>query len=108
MDTELGKIIAYSRNNQELKENQEVLCSVRPEAIQCKPETQDTDQPNTIIGRVELLTYLGEMVRYQILIDETNQMFYANIQNIGGIKVFKIGDKVKISFSEENVRLIPF
>jgi len=108
LDTKFGKVVAYKGKIQNLKENSEVLCSVRPEAIKIYQKTEEKGPSNTISGKVELLTYLGDMVRYQIQLDETDQIFNATIQNIGGTKVFEIGEKVTITFSQENVQLIPF
>jgi ABC-type Fe3+/spermidine/putrescine transport system ATPase subunit len=107
LDTEYGIVVAYKEKNQDLKEKQEVLCSVRPEGIQVGPKTQDKGQSNTIFGQIEQLTYLGESVRYQILVDETGRIFNASIQNIGGTTVFEIGEKVTMTFSDENIRVIP-
>lgn len=108
LDTKFGKVVAYKGKIQNLKENSEVLCSVRPEAIKLYQKTEEKGPSNTISGKVELLTYLGDMVRYQIQLDDTDQIFNATIQNIGGTKVFEIGEKVTITFSQENVHLIPF
>ena len=108
LDTEFGKIVASKSKDQDLTENQEILCSVRPEAFRIGPRTQELSQKNTIFGTVTQLTYLGDMVRYQILIDEVDRIFNVTIQNIGYTKVFEIGEKVTITFSEENTRLIIF
>ena len=108
LDTEYGKVVVHVDRQLNLKENQEVLCSVRPEAILLSPQTQDKNQPNTIPGKIELQTYLGEVVRYQILVEETDKMFYANTQNISGSKVYEIGEKVTIRFSEDCGIIIPF
>jgi len=45
------------------------------------------------------------MVRYQILADAIEQVFSASIQNIG-IQVFEVGEKVTVTFSEENAHIV--
>ncbi len=106
LETEFGIIIAHARKDQTLTVNQNVLCSVRPEALRFVTE-QQTKYNNAIVGTITHITYLGELIRYQLLNDETGQVFNAGVQNIGGIHVFKGGEKVTATFSAEDAHLIP-
>lgn len=106
LDTAFGDIMAQVLKDQEIAEKQEVLCAVRPEAFRIVPKDQGAGQKNAIYGTVMQLTYLGDIVKYRILAEPTERVFSASIQNIGGLQVFEIGEKVILTFSEKNTRLI--
>jgi iron(III) transport system ATP-binding protein len=64
--TAIGSIISTQKPIQELKLNQAVSLSIRPEII--KLNVPPTDSPNVFIGRVHDTLYLGEMAQHQVKI----------------------------------------
>ncbi len=106
LDSAFGKITAQTIKGQVIAKNQEVLCAVRPEVFRITSKSQGAAQENAIFGTVMQLTYLGDMVKYQILAEANDQVFSASIQNIAGRQVFESGEEVILTFSEKNTRLV--
>ncbi|MFQ6123302.1 MAG: ABC transporter ATP-binding protein [Candidatus Heimdallarchaeota archaeon] len=106
LDTAYGKVRAQTIKSQKVAENQKVLCAVRPEVFRIISKSQAAGQKNAILGTVEQLTYLGDTVKYQIRAEETEQVFSVSIQNTAGRQVFESGEKVILTFSEKNTRLV--
>jgi len=85
-----------------LKEGDTVVCAIRPEAITIE-HVHESKAINSIIGKVELSTYLGKTVRYEV--DVNGEVLIVEDVNPLKRKLFKEGEKVLLIFPPETVRI---
>jgi iron(III) transport system ATP-binding protein len=88
-----------------VKENMDVLVSVRPEAVTVNPHGQVVEGMNQIDGIVRLATYLGDVVRYEA---ETlwGATIRADVYNPRHAHIFNEKEKVSLAFKWEDAKII--
>jgi ABC-type Fe3+/spermidine/putrescine transport system ATPase subunit len=85
--------------------SKKVLLYIRPEAIDL---VESADQPpamNRISGRVAASAYQGSLVEYEI--ESAGRIIRVNETNPKGKRLFQRGDETTITFSAEDVGIIP-
>ncbi len=88
-----------------VKEDMEVLASVRPEAITVYHRGRSPKGMNFVDGVVRLTTYLGDVARYEV---ETpwGSTIRADVYNPRHVHFFKEKEKVSLGFKSEDTKLI--
>lgn len=88
-----------------VKEDMEVLASVRPEAITVYHRDRSPKGMNFVDGVVRLTTYLGDVARYEV---ETpwGSTIRADVYNPRHVHFFKEKEKVSLGFKSEDTKLI--
>jgi iron(III) transport system ATP-binding protein len=82
-----------------------VLLSMRPEAWRIAHHTHDSPAPeNSLTGRVEEKTYLGEIAQYQVKVGETVLKFFELNPRPGEGCV---GERVRASVGPDDVVVVP-
>ncbi len=94
--------------NYELKsklkaEKEDVQVIIRPENIRVEID-ENSEQDNYMEGTVELATYLGSTVRYEINVDNNNLLVDTIYES--GESIYKPGTSIKLMVDPERVLLI--
>ncbi len=89
----------------DVKEDMEVLASVRPEAITVYQRGRSPKGMNFVDGVVRLTTYLGDVARYEV---ETpwGSTIRADVYNPRHAHFFREKEKVSLGFKREDTKLI--
>ena len=95
-----GNIYRISLHDIAFKEGEKILLLVRPEAVDLKPKI-----PNSIIGIIRQIIYLGSHLVYEIKVDDN--IFTVEISNPLAQKNFKTGDEVSLCFKENSLHILP-
>jgi ABC-type Fe3+/spermidine/putrescine transport system ATPase subunit len=82
----------------------EVLLSVRPEAMELKTACSTPTGPNQLTGHVAASAYQGSFVEYEIQFSGRSLKTYA--VNPKGKTLFQRGDEVNVTFAADDVVIV--
>jgi len=85
----------------------DVLLAVRPETIQIHPPQVKTDAPNTYKGRVKVVSYLGNAVRYEVGLDEVESgILKVDVHNPKDKPVIEEGEEALVVIPLDSLRIV--
>ena len=96
-----GNIYRVALHSIAFKEGEKILLLVRPEAVDLKPKI-----PNSIIGIIQQIIYLGSHLVYEIKVDDN--IFTVEISNPLAQKSFTIGEEVSLCLRENCLHILPY
>jgi len=96
-----GNIYRVALHNIAFKEGEKILLLVRPEAVDLKPKI-----PNSIIGIIQQIIYLGSHLVYEIKVDDN--ILTVEISNPLAQKSFKTGEEVSLCLKENSLHVLPY
>ena len=96
--------IEIANNNYKVKKNQKVNLSIKSESIQIKKisKTNSKVSNNQIVGKISEITFLGQFVRYLVLLNNNQEIQVRSYEEIVNLKVH---DKVSLSWKLEDFLL---
>jgi len=94
-------IYRVALHNITFKEGEKILLLVRPEAVDLKAKI-----PNSIIGKIQQIIYLGSHLVYEIKVDDN--IFTVEISNPLAQKSFTIGEEVSLCLKENSLHVLPY
>lgn len=96
--------IEISNNNYKVKKNQKVSLSIKSESIQIKKisKTNSKVSNNQIVGKISEITFLGQFVRYLVVLNNNQEIQVRSYEEIVNLKVH---DKVSLSWKLEDFLL---
>ena len=96
--------IEISNNNYKVKKNQKVSLSIKSESIQIKKisKTNSKVSNNQIVGKISEITFLGQFVRYLVLLNNNQEIQVRSYEEIVNLKVH---DTVSLSWKLEDFLL---
>jgi spermidine/putrescine ABC transporter ATP-binding subunit len=103
-----GTVLRATLNN-ECKVGMPVEIAVRPEKIRLGPVTQKPEGPNTILGSIDHLVYIGNLTRYYVK-GQYGENLVVQFQNTTSFAVenrLRQGDRVHMSWEAEDSRVFP-
>ena len=97
-------IIEIANNNYKVKKNQKVSLSIKSESIQIKKisKTNSKVSNNQIVGKISEITFLGQFVRYLVLLNNNQEIQVRSNEEIVNLKVH---DTVSLSWKLEDFLL---
>ena len=96
--------IEIANNNYKVKKNQKVSLSIKSESIQIKKisKTNSKVSNNQIVGKISEITFLGQFVRYLVVLNNNQEIQARSYEEIVNLKVH---DKVSLSWKLEDFLL---
>ena len=96
--------IEIANNNYKVKKNQKVSLSIKSESIQIKKisKTNSKVSNNQIVGKISEITFLGQFVRYLVLLKNNQEIQVRSYEEIVNLKVH---DTVSLSWKLEDFLL---
>ena len=96
--------IEIANNNYKVKKNQKVSLSIKSESIQIKKisKTNSKVSNNQIIGKISEITFLGQFVRYLVVLNNNQEIQVRSYEEIVNLKVH---DTVSLSWKLEDFLL---
>ena len=96
--------IEIANNNYKVKKNQKVSLSIKSESIQIKKisKTNSKVSNNQIVGKISEITFLGQFVRYLVLLSNNQEIQVRSYEEIVNLKVH---DTVSLSWKLEDFLL---
>ena len=96
--------IEIANNNYKVKKNQKVSLSIKSESIQIKKisKTNSKVTNNQIVGKISEITFLGQFVRYLVVLNNKQEIQVRSYEEIENLKVH---DKVSLSWKLEDFLL---
>ena len=96
--------IEIANNNYKVKKNQKVSLSIKSESIQIKKisKTNSKVSNNQIVGKISEITFLGQFVRYLVLLNNNQEIQVRSYEEIVNLKVH---DTVSLSWKLEDFLL---
>ena len=96
--------IEFANNNYKVKKNQKVSLSIKSESIQIKKisKTNSKILNNQIVGKISEITFLGQFVRYLVVLNNKQEIQVRSYEEIVNLKVH---DKVSLSWKLEDFLL---
>ena len=96
--------IEIANNNYKVKKNQKVSLSIKSESIQIKKisKTNSKISNNQIVGKISEITFLGQFVRYLVVLNNKQEIQVRSYEDIANLKVH---DKVSLSWKLEDFLL---
>jgi len=96
--------IEISNNNYKVKKNQKVSLSIKSESIQIKKisKTNSKVSNNQIVGKISEITFLGQFVRYLVVLNNNQEIQVRSYEEIVNLKVH---DTVSLSWKLEDFLL---
>jgi ABC-type Fe3+/spermidine/putrescine transport system ATPase subunit len=96
--------IEISNNNYKVKKNQKVSLSIKSESIQIKKisKTNSKVSNNQIVGQISEITFLGQFVRYLVVLNNNQEIQVRSYEEIVNLKVH---DTVSLSWKLEDFLL---
>ena len=96
--------IEISNNNYKVKKNQKVSLSIKSESIQIKKisKTNSKILNNQIVGKISEITFLGQFVRYLVVLNNKQEIQVRSYEEIVNLKVH---DTVSLSWKLEDFLL---
>ena len=96
--------IEIANNNYKVKKNQKVSLSIKSESIQIKKisKTNSKISNNQILGKISEITFLGQFVRYLVLLNNNQEIQVRSYEEIVNLKVH---DTVSLSWKLEDFLL---
>ena len=99
-----GDNIEVANNNYNISKNQNVSLSIKSESIQITKDkdTKPENQKNSIKGNVSEITFLGQFVRYLVLLNSGQEIQVRSYEEVNHIN---LNDAVKLSWKIEDFLL---
>ena len=99
-----GASIEVANNNYNIVKNQNVSLSIKSESIQITKDkdTKPENQKNSIKGNVSEITFLGQFVRYLVLLNSGQEIQVRSYEEVSDIN---LNDAVKLSWKIEDFLL---
>ena len=99
-----GAIIEVANNNYNIIKNQNVSLSIKSESIQITKDkdTKPENQKNSIKGNVSEITFLGQFVRYLVLLNSGQEI---QVRSYEEVNYINLNDAVKLSWKIEDFLL---
>ena len=96
--------IEIANNNYKVKKNQKVSLSIKSESIQIKKisKTNSKISNNQIVGKISEITFLGQFVRYLVVLNNNQEIQARSYEEIVNLKVH---DTVSLSWKLEDFLL---
>ena len=96
--------IEIANNNYKVKKNQKVSLSIKSESIQIKKisKTNSKVSNNQIVGKISEITFLGQFVRYLVVLNNNQEIQARSYEEIVNLKVH---DTVSLSWKLEDFLL---
>jgi len=96
--------IEFANNNYKVKKNQKVSLSIKSESIQIKKisKTNSKISNNQIVGKISEITFLGQFVRYLVVLNNNQEIQVRSYEEIVNLKVH---DTVSLSWKLEDFLL---
>ena len=96
--------IEIANNNYKVKKNQKVSLSIKSESIQIKKisKTNSKVSNNQIVGQISEITFLGQFVRYLVVLNNNQEIQVRSYEEIVNLKVH---DTVSLSWKLEDFLL---
>ena len=96
--------IEIANNNYKVKKNQKVSLSIKSESIQIKKisKTNSKILNNQIVGKISEITFLGQFVRYLVVLNNKQEIQVRSYEEIENLKVH---DTVSLSWKLEDFLL---
>jgi ABC-type Fe3+/spermidine/putrescine transport system ATPase subunit len=96
--------IEIANNNYKVKKNQKVSLSIKSESIQIKKisKTNSKVSNNQIVGKISEITFLGQFVRYLVVLNNKQEIQVRSYEEIVNLKVH---DTVSLSWKLEDFLL---
>ena len=96
--------IEIANNNFKVKKNQKVSLSIKSESIQIKKisKTNSKVSNNQIVGKISEITFLGQFVRYLVVLNNNQEIQVRSYEEIVNLKVH---DTVSLSWKLEDFLL---
>ena len=96
--------IEIANNNYKVKKNQKVSLSIKSESIQIKKisKTNSKISNNQIVGKISEITFLGQFVRYLVVLNNNQEIQVRSYEEIANLKVH---DTVSLSWKLEDFLL---
>ena len=80
--------IEIANNNYNVSKNQEVSVSIKSESIQIKKNVKSkTNEKNSIFGKVTEITFLGQFVRYLVLLSNDQEIQVRSSEEVANVKL---------------------
>ena len=99
-----GANIEVANNNYNIRKNQNVSLSIKSESIQITKDkdTKPENQKNSIKGNVSEITFLGQFVRYLVLLNSGQEI---QVRSYEEVNYINLNDAVKLSWKIEDFLL---
>ena len=99
-----GASIEVANNNYNIIKNQNVSLSIKSESIQITKDkdTKPKNQKNSIKGNVSEITFLGQFVRYLVLLNSGQEI---QVRSYEEVNYINLNDAVKLSWKIEDFLL---
>ena len=99
-----GASIEVANNNHNIIKNQNVSLSIKSESIQITKDkdTKPENQKNSIKGNVSEITFLGQFVRYLVLLNSGQEI---QVRSYEEVNYINLNDAVKLSWKIEDFLL---
>ena len=99
-----GANIEVANNNYNIIKNQNVSLSIKSESIQITKDkdTKPENQKNSIKGNVSEITFLGQFVRYLVLLNSGQEI---QVRSYEEVNYINLNDAVKLSWKIEDFLL---
>ena len=99
-----GASIEVANNNYNIIKNQNVSLSIKSESIQITKDkdTKPENQKNSIKGNVSEITFLGQFVRYLVLLNSGQEI---QVRSYEEVNYINLNDAVKLSWKIEDFLL---
>ena len=99
-----GASIEVANNNYNISKNQNVSLSIKSESIQITKDkdTKPENQKNSIKGNVSEITFLGQFVRYLVLLNSGQEI---QVRSYEEVNYINLNDAVKLSWKIEDFLL---
>ena len=96
--------VEIANNNYKVKKNQKVSLSIKSESIQIKKisKTNSKVSNNQIVGKISEITFLGQFVRYLVVLNNNQEIQVRSYEEIVNLKVH---DTVSLSWKLEDFLL---
>jgi len=96
--------VEIANNNYKVKKNQKVSLSIKSESIQIKKisKTNSKVSNNQIVGQISEITFLGQFVRYLVVLNNNQEIQVRSYEEIVNLKVH---DTVSLSWKLEDFLL---
>ncbi|MDB2700083.1 ABC transporter ATP-binding protein [Alphaproteobacteria bacterium] len=96
--------IEIANNNYKVKKNQKVSLSIKSESIQIKKisKTNSKVSNNQIVGKISEITFLGQFVRYLVVLNNNQEIQVRSYEEIVNLKVH---DTVSLNWKLEDFLL---
>jgi ABC-type Fe3+/spermidine/putrescine transport system ATPase subunit len=98
------RIKVQAVNNKDVKSGEKVLLAIRPEIFMV--EKGKKENKNTILGKIERVTFEGTNVRYEVRLK--NQDLVVIVKPSLTEEWFNIGEEVTVSFPAEKVHVFKY